>query len=185
MRIITGILKGRILNIPKGLSVRPTSDRTKESMFSILETHLGLRNRTILDLFAGSGNLGFEAISRGASKVVAVEKDRSNTELIEKTADKFKIANLISVRKADVANFLRSPAIPFDIVFADPPYNYPQMEEMIELITQHGWLKRKGWLLLEHDKRHDFTNHEECIMARSYGRTIVSIFEPAEKNTNS
>lgn len=185
MRIITGTLKGRVLTIPKGLKVRPTADRTKESMFSILETHMGLRNQTVLDLFAGSGNLGFEAISRGAAKVVAVENNRSNVALIEKTAKKFDVTDYISIRNADVSSFINSPAVPYDIVFADPPYDYPDIEEMTDQIIQLGWLKKSGWLLLEHDKYHDFSHHEHCVMSRAYGRTIVSIFETTEKPSPS
>jgi len=177
MRIITGTLKGQTIEIPSGLEVRPTTDRTKESMFAILESHWNLQGILILDLFAGSGSLGFEAISRGAKRVTAIELNPSNVKLINRTAKKFGIDNQVFTRCSDVSVFLESPPVKYDIIFADPPYDYPNMPEMVTTILNEGWLAEQGWLLLEHDKRHTFKEHEACILSRAYGRTTVSIFE--------
>lgn len=176
MRIITGTLKGRRINIPKTLDVRPTTDRTKESLFSVIEARKFIRDTQVLDLFAGSGNLGFEAISRGASTVLFVDNDRRNIRHIEKVADQFDVASQIRTVILAVENFLRGPAVPYDIIFSDPPYDYPLMHEMVEIVLTEGWLQENGWFILEHDKRHDFSDHDRCTFSKAYGRTIVSIF---------
>ena len=176
MRIITGILKGRKINIPNTLNVRPTADRTKEGMFSVIEARRFIRDTRVLDLFAGSGNLGFEALSRGASGVLAVDNDRRNIRHIEKLAGQFGVDTQIRAVTSSVEDFLQGPAVPYDIVFSDPPYDYALMHEMIETVLTQGWLQDDGWFILEHDKRHDFTDHPKCTFSKAYGRTIVSIF---------
>ncbi len=176
MRIITGTLKGRKINIPNTLNVRPTADRTKEGLFSVIEARRYIRDANVLDLFAGSGNLGVEAISRGASKVLFVDNDHFNIRHIEKLGREFGIEDQVRTAVSDVGNFLDGPPIPYDIIFSDPPYDYPEMEQMIETILEEGWLNDHGWFVLEHDKRHDFTEHPNCFFSKAYGRTIVSIF---------
>lgn len=176
MRIITGTLKGRQFNIPKTLNVRPTSDRTKEGLFSVLDSRKFIRNTQVLDLFAGSGNLGIEAISRGAQKVLFVDSDRRNIKHIEKLAREFEIADQIRTVTSQVEDFLNGMPLPYDIIFSDPPYDYPLMDEMISTITSDGWLAENGWLILEHDKRHNFSDHPHFAYYKEYGRTHVSIF---------
>lgn len=176
MRIITGLLKGRKIEIPKTLNVRPTSDRTKEGLFSTIDARMYIRNTKVLDLFAGSGNLGFEAISRGAESVLFVDYDRKNIRHIEQLAKEFEVDHQIRMSSTTVEEFLNIPGIPYDFIFCDPPYSYSGMDEMVEKILNNGWLKPSGWLILEHDKHHDFSDHEKCIIVKEYGRTIVSIF---------
>lgn len=176
MRIITGTLKGRQINIPNTLNVRPTAARTKEGIFSILEARKYIHGTQVLDLFAGSGNLGVEAISRGADKVLFVDNDRRNTKHIEKVCREFDIDKQIRTVTAPVENFLEGMPLPYDIVFSDPPYDFPLMYEMIDTICNDGWLAENGWLILEHDKRHDFNDHPHCAYYKEYGRTHVSIF---------
>lgn len=181
MRIITGKLKGRKIAVPPSLEVRPTSDRTKEGLFSVIEARRYIRNAKVLDLFAGSGNLGFEAISRGASGVHFIDRNRANIKHIESLADRFNISGSIRTTTGDVAQYLNGPPLPCDIIFADPPYDYPLMEEMIEKTVTGGWLAEGGWFVLEHDKRHDFSEHPHCFFSKAYGRTIVSIFIPSSE----
>jgi len=176
MRIITGLLKGRHITLPKGLDIRPTADRTKEGIFSIIGARKVIHGTTVLDLFAGSGNLGFEAISRGARRVLAVDKNKRCTNFIEETALEFDIANQLVTRTSSIEQYFSTPTVPYDIVFADPPYPYPEIPALITTVLTNGWLANNGWLILEHDKRHDFSEHEQCFIERSYGRTIVSIF---------
>jgi 16S rRNA (guanine(966)-N(2))-methyltransferase RsmD len=177
MRIITGTLKGRRITIPKGLDVRPTTDRTKESIFNKIEVYKYLDDATVLDLFGGSGNLGFEAISRGAKTATFVDINPKNIALIEKTAHDFDVASQIRTAVSDVQRFVGGMAVPFDFIFCDPPYHYEYMEEMIELILSNNWLSEKGWFILEHDKHHRYTDHPHCFFSKAYGRTTVSIFE--------
>lgn len=182
MRIITGTLKGRTIQIPNTLEVRPTSDRTKEGLFGVIEARKYIREASVLDLFAGSGNLGVEAISRGAARVLFVDSDRRNIEHIEKLADSFEISDRCRTVTSTVEHFLEGPPVPYDFIFSDPPYDYPQMTGMVETILEKGWLQRQGWLILEHDKHHDFSGHPHCSHVKQYGRTIVSFFEAEEES---
>ncbi|MBO6584607.1 MAG: 16S rRNA (guanine(966)-N(2))-methyltransferase RsmD [Gracilimonas sp.] len=177
MRIITGKLKGRNFNIPKGLDVRPTTDRTKESIFNLIEARVFMEGTQILDLFAGSGNLGFEAISRGARHVTSVELDPQNVKQIEKTAAEFGIDDQMRIVCSDAQRFLNGMAIPYHFIFCDPPYDYPFMDELIDQVFEENWLTDEGWFILEHDKYKDFTDHPKCTFSKAYGRTIVSIFQ--------
>ena len=182
MRIITGKLKGRNIPAPKTNQLRPTSDRTKEGMFSVIDARTYFDNTRVLDLFAGSGNLGFEAISRGAQKCVFVDQEARHLRHIEKLAKTFGVENQIQTTLADVDEYLGKNAVQFDFIFADPPYDYYLMEEMIDAVLEKNWLKEDGWFLLEHDKRFDFSGHPECVFSKAYGRTIVSIFMPDNQN---
>jgi len=117
MRIITGKLKGRRFSIPKGLDVRPTTDRTKESIFNKIVAYKYLENSVILDLFGGSGNLGFEAISRGAKQVTFVDIKPENIKLIEKVAADFEIEKNIRTVVSDVQQFLENRTMSYDFIF--------------------------------------------------------------------
>jgi len=185
MRIITGSLKGRRFEIPKGLNVRPTTDRTKESMFNKIEAYKFIEGTRVLDLFAGSGNLGFEAISRGAREVLAVDLDVGNLKLIDKISSTWEIDHQIRTVAIDVQQFLESPAQSFEFIFCDPPYHYEWMDQMIEQILTNGWLSSSGWFLLEHDKYHDYTDHSHCFFSKAYGRTTVSIFQAQAVDSES
>ncbi len=177
MRIITGKLKGRKIPIPKTDLLRPTSDRAKEGLFSVIAARVYLDNCRILDLFAGSGSLGFEAISRGAASCLFVDREIRHTRHIEKLARSFDIESQVQTLTAEVETFLAQEHGRFDFIFADPPYDYFLMEEMVEKIVNKQWLFDDGWFILEHDKNFDFEPHEKCVFSKAYGRTIVSIFK--------
>lgn len=176
MRIITGTLKGRRLKSPTTDETRPTSDRTKEGMFNVIDARRYFDDLEVLDLFGGSGNLGFEAISRGAAHVTFVDASRASIKIIEENAAHLGVTDQIKVICSQVDSFLSRFARPFDLVFADPPYDYPEMEKLIDVVLTNGWLAEEGWFLLEHDKRHNFTDHPNCVFSKPYGRTIVTIF---------
>lgn len=176
MRIITGTLKGRRLKSPTTDETRPTSDRTKEGMFNVIDARRYFDDLEVLDLFGGSGNLGFEAISRGAAHVTFVDASRASIKIIEENAAHLGVTDQIKVICSQVDSFLSRFARPYDLVFADPPYDYPEMEKLIDVVLTTGWLAEGGWFLLEHDKRHNFTDHPNCVFSKPYGRTIVSIF---------
>jgi 16S rRNA (guanine966-N2)-methyltransferase len=176
MRIITGTLKGRRLTVPNSGVIRPTSDFTKGGIFNMIEARKGIEGERIIDLFAGTGNLGFEAVSRGAVSVISVEMDRGATKAIERTAEQFGVADKVTVICSTVESFLSRRAVPCNIVFADPPYDYPDMLGLVERVLS-AWLEPDGWLILEHDVRHIFTDHPKCVFAKPYGKTIVSIFK--------
>jgi 16S rRNA (guanine(966)-N(2))-methyltransferase RsmD len=177
MRIITGKLKGRQLETPLDLSIRPTADRCKESMFNIIEARKGIQRTRVLDLFAGTGNLGFEAISRGAQHVTSVDSSPESARLVRAGAKWFDIEHQMTFVPADVDTFLdKNHPGSFDIIFADPPYDWPGIPTLPDKILKTGWLVDDGWLIIEHDARHTFVNDPRCIFAKPYGRTIVSIF---------
>ena len=176
MRIITGHLKGRKIHVPENTQIRPTSDRTKESIFNIIENRKELKNATVLDLFGGTGNLGFEALSRGVESVTFVEIDPAAVTGITKTAEKFGVERRIRTIQADVNLYLAGKANAYDIVFADPPYDFVLIPELPAILLKNGWLKEDGWFVLEHDARHSFSDHSRCAFSKAYGRTIVSIF---------
>lgn len=176
MRIITGKLKGRSIPIPDTGELRPTSDRTKEGIFSIIAARRYFEDTVVLDLFGGSGNLGFEAISRGSKHVTFVDSNPAHTAHINKLADTFGIAGQVHTITKETETYLDGPQSSFDFIFADPPYDYFNMIPMISTILDGNWLHSDGWFILEHDKRHDFSGHERCVFSKPYGRTIVSIF---------
>lgn len=176
MRIITGKLKGRKIPTPKTDKLRPTSDRTKEGLFSVIQARTWLENTRTLDLFAGSGNLGFEAISRGAATCLFVDQEKEHLNYIDKLAGTFGISSQVQTIRASVEKHLEKNGGAYDFIFADPPYDYHLMEEMIEIVLENSWLSSNGWFILEHDKRHDFSSHQNCVFSKAYGRTIVSIF---------
>lgn len=176
MRIITGTLKGRRLKSPTTDETRPTSDRTKEGMFNVIDARRYFDDLEVLDLFGGSGNLGFEAISRGAAHVTFVDSSRASIKIIEENAAHLGVTDQVRVICSQVDSFLSRFTHPYDLVFADPPYDYPEMEKLLEVVLTTGWLAEGGWFLLEHDKRHNFTDHPNCVFSKPYGRTIVTIF---------
>lgn len=178
MRIIAGSLKGRKIPPPDSVGVRPTSDRTKEAIFSILESRLFLDGISILDLFAGTGNLGFEAISRGAGKVLFVDVSYAVIQHIEKSATQLGVEKQCRTQVADGAGYIESASQVFDVIFADPPYDYARMGELPDLVLNKGILSKDGFFILEHDRRISFTGHEKLLLSRPYGRTIVSVFSP-------
>lgn len=177
MRIITGKLKGRKIPVPRNSEVRPTADRTKEGLFAVIASRRFFEGTNILDLFAGSGNLGFEAISRGADHVLFVDRKPEHLKHIEKLSKEFKVDNQITTAAFAAEEYLKKNPVPFDLIFCDPPYDYTYMAEMIEMILAKGWLDPEGWFILEHDKRHDFKTHPYCFYTKPYGRTTVSIFQ--------
>lgn len=176
MRIITGTLKGRKIPTPNTDLLRPTTDRTKEGIFSVIAARRYFESTSVLDLFAGSGNLGFEAISRGSESVMFVDREPDHISHIEKLAGTFDVEDQISTRIMAVEEYLENPGQSFDFIFADPPYDYFFMTGIIEMILERDILNENGWFILEHDKRHDFSDHPNCVYSRPYGRTIVSIF---------
>lgn len=175
MRIITGTLKGRRIDIPQNLEVRPTTDRAKEGLFSTIDSWKYIRDSRVLDLFAGSGNLGFEAISRGAAHALFVDESHRNIDHIEKLAHDFDVSDHIRTVAMDVKQFLQGPAVPYDFIFADPPYTYKDLNNIVDLVFENGWLNESGWLILEHNTHYDFRDHHYSLMEKEYGKTLISI----------
>ncbi len=165
------------METPLDLNIRPTADRCKESMFNVIESRKGIHGTRVLDLFAGTGNLGFEAISRGAAHVTSVDSSPESARLVRAGIKWFGIENQMTFVGSDVDAFLEKGQFGgFDIIFADPPYDWPGIPTLPDKILKTSWLDDDGWLIIEHDARHSFVNDPRCVFAKPYGRTIVSIF---------
>jgi 16S rRNA (guanine966-N2)-methyltransferase len=151
MRIIAGKFRSRILESPKGEATRPTSDRARESLFNVLAHSFGIEDVKVLDLFAGSGALGFEALSRGAAHITFVEKNRAALAAIEANIAAMGLKNEVSVVKTDVYDWLKADRGTFDLVFADPPYDDPKtLTELPAILFASRLLTQDSLVIIEH-----------------------------------
>jgi 16S rRNA (guanine(966)-N(2))-methyltransferase RsmD len=175
VRIISGKYRGRQIHTPHDLPVRPTTDFAKESLFNILNNLIDFEEISVLDLFAGTGNVSYEFFSRGAVNIIAVETDSKCVAFINKTIQLLNAGNLEAIR-TDVFHYLKQPYESFDIIFADPPYEMEKIKEIPDLIFRSKILKEGGWFILEHSKRHDFSKHEFFDQHRKYGNVNFSFF---------
>ena len=175
MRIIAGRLRRRSIRAPKGRLMRPTTDRVREAIFSLIESRLALDQADVLDLFAGAGSLGLEALSRGAVAVSFVELQARVLKMTRQNADDLGVIGLCWFLRADAVTYLeRYNGPPFDLILADPPYALEAAPRLPGLAGPH--LKPGGLFLLEHDARLSFDDHPHLDTSRPYGQTIVSIF---------
>lgn len=178
MRIIGGTFRGHRLTAPKG-PTRPTTDRTREAVFNLLQSRTDLREARVLDLFAGSGALGLEALSRGAAEAVFVEKAGAALGVIRKNAAALGVADRCRIVRADALRWLEREAGPsFDLAFADPPYALDGLTRLPDLVRPH--LAPGGLFVLEHGGDADFAEHPDHETSRAYGQTVVSLFRPVE-----
>ena len=175
MRIIGGTFKRRFIHPPKNLPVRPTTDLARESLFNILNNILYWEEKNVLDLFSGTGAVSYEFVSRGCKNVLAVDSNYQCTAFIKKTAAEFEMENL-RVTRADVFRFLKSVAISFDIIFADPPYSIEGIDLLPGLVFDNNLLKPEGIFVLEHPAAYDFSDHPRFREHRKYGKVNFTFF---------
>jgi 16S rRNA (guanine966-N2)-methyltransferase len=179
MRIIGGKYQRRTIIAPAKLPVRPTTDMAKEALFSIINNHLDFESITVLDLFAGTGNISYEFASRGAEEVIAVDINNHCVQFIRQTIDKMAMENLRAVR-AEVFHFLSFCKAEFDVVFADPPFEFNGISEIPGKVFEAGILKPGGWLVLEHGEQRDFSQYPGFMEMRRYGKVHFSFFRQPE-----
>lgn len=177
MRIITGLYKGRHFEIPRSFKARPTTDFAKENIFNVINGYVDLEGATALDLFAGTGSISLELLSRGCSSVVSVEADRDHARFISQCMKKLGTDANILIR-GDVFRFLKSCHQQFDFIFADPPYALEQLPTIPGLIFECNLLKDDGLLVFEHGKHNDFSDNPHFCDHRSYGSVNFSLFRP-------
>lgn len=177
MRIISGIYGKRSFELPKNFRGRPTTEVAKEALFNILQNRVNWEETRFLDLFAGSGSIGFEALSRGAKEVLAIEKDPRHTAFIKSVADQLD-DNDYSVQTRDVFSFIENSDSfgSFDLIFADPPYDLALLAEIPRRIMSSQLLSPKGTLVVEHPKVYDFSNEAHFLEMRKYGTVHFSFF---------
>lgn len=175
MRIIAGLLKGRRLNPPTSLPVRPTTDMARESLFNILNNYVDYEDCSVLDLFAGTGAVSLEFISRGVKDVTSIDVNAQCTDFIKDTARQFNINNIHVVR-FDVFDLIKRAYKKFDIVFADPPYALENLSKLPDLIFEHNLLSEDGIFILEHPREYQFDEHPHFWQHRNYGKVNFTFF---------
>ena len=177
MRVISGIYKRRRFDVPRTFKARPTTDFAKENLFNVLSNYLdfeeGIR---ALDLFAGTGSISIELVSRGCDQVISVEKDRDHHAFICKIMKEVHTDKCIPIR-GDVFKYIQSGKEKFDFIFADPPYELQGLETLPDLVFNQGLLKESGLFVLEHGKKDNFENHPHFLERRIYGSVNFSFFQ--------
>jgi len=177
MRIISGIYKNRRINF-NHLNIRPTTDFAKESLFNLLNNRYDLTKSCVLDLFAGSGSISYEFVSRGTKKIIAVDYNLKCVDFIKTTKTKLNMGALSVIRsKAKV--YLNKNKQKYDIVFADPPYKYPQKKynELLERILKNETLNNNGSIIIEHSKFIKFDDHQYFDVKKKYGNINFTFFK--------
>jgi 16S rRNA (guanine966-N2)-methyltransferase len=173
MRIIAGRWRGRPLEAPPGLATRPTADRVRETLFSMLASRLGsFEELRVADLFAGSGALGFEALSRGAAHATFVESDSKAAAMIKRNAEKLGAAVQILPGSA----LALPPSAPFDLIFADPPYAKDSGSAAVHAVIEAGWLAPGGWMSVETNRSDSVEPGDLAIdTTRDVGRARLTL----------
>jgi len=179
MRIITGKARGLKLTTPKDYNVRPTADRVKESLFNILAGRISASK--VLDAFAGTGNLGLEAWSRGAEQVVFIDENINSLKLVNTNVAKAHAEKEVKIIKGNALNIIETlgkKGERFDIIFSDPPYDKGLNEKIYKKLLDNPILKPGGILVLEHSAGEDPTTYirvTEKIRTQKYGDTGISL----------
>ena len=177
MRIIAGKSKGVVLKTPDGLSTRPTADRVKEALFSIIQFEV--LGTVVLDLFAGSGQLGIEALSRGAAEAVFIDHSKEACKFIHDNLAKAKLQDQATVIHGEYTDFLRRNRKKFGIVFLDPPYAGDFLENSLKIIAEIDILQSGGIIVTERPAEKDLAV-EISGFTRSrdykYGKTLLTVF---------
>ena len=162
--------------MPRTFSARPTTDFAKESLFNILANRIDLEDATALDLFAGTGSISIELVSRGCSHVVSVEKDQAHFNFIRKVMETVKTDRCLPV-KGDVFKYIAGCSTQFDFIFADPPYQLENLTEIPDLIFDGNLLAPDGIFVLEHGSKSNFSSHPRFTDMKRYGSVHFSFFK--------
>lgn len=184
MRIIRGKYGRRRFDVPTNITARPTTDFARENLFNVLENFVDFEGADALYLFAGTGAISFEFLSRECRHVTAVEKAPTQQKFIEKVARELKADNFTLIR-GDVLRYIAAGPKAFDIVFADPPYDMPGFGEIPEKILSSGLVRPGTVVIVEHNKTHDFSSLPHFREHRAYGSVNFSIFVVEETAADS
>jgi 16S rRNA (guanine(966)-N(2))-methyltransferase RsmD len=175
MRIISGTYRGRKLHPPANLHLRPTTDFAKEALFNVLNNLVEYDSLRVLDLFAGTGSISYEFVSRGCKSVTSVDKEPRCVGYIHHTALELKMVNLYPM-KANALTFVRQSFEKWDLVFADPPYDLRELADLPELVLGGNILIPGGLFILEHPKKYDFSKLPGFEQHRNYGEVNFTFF---------
>ncbi len=176
MRIISGEFRGKNILAPRHNFVRPTTDFAKQALFNILNNHFDLSNVKVLDLFAGTGSISYEFVSRGCADVIAIEKDPKLAYFIKTTFTELRSTTAKAI-KGDALSYLLKCTDRFDIIFADPFYDFDEYPKIPEVVFERNLLNDNGWLIVEHSKNTAFKTTERFLEQRTYGNINFSIFK--------
>jgi 16S rRNA (guanine966-N2)-methyltransferase len=185
MRIIAGQFRGRNLVSVRDYSVRPTTDRAKQTIFDILSNRLDFEGIEVLDLFAGSGSLGLEAISRGARQVTFVDKSPQSLQALETNVRTLGCSEQCISYAADVFWYLKNARRPFDLVFVDPPYRLERITELPSELYASAALRDGTYVIMEHSRESSVEPSESMfeITRKPFGQTSVLIMKTKSKAT--
>lgn len=175
MRIITGKYKGRHFDVPRTFKARPTTDFAKENIFNVLRAYIDFEETTAIDLFGGTGSISLELLSRGCKRVITIEKDRKHFAFIAECCRALK-DDAWSPFCGDALRYIERAKDGFDLVFADPPYALPELQELPERVMKSQLICEGGLFVLEHGKDNDFSSRPDFLEHRSYGSVNFSIF---------
>lgn len=177
MRIISGKHKSRRINAPNNLPVRPTTDMAKEALFNILNNRYYFDQISVLDIFSGIGSIGFEFASRGTPQITCVDQHQGCIKFLEKTNTELDFD--IQIIKSDAFSFLEKINSKFDVIFADPPYDFTQekFQNIVDLVFDKSLLNDDGMLIIEHSKKTDLSDNTTFIRSKKYGSNVFSFFE--------
>lgn len=176
MRIIRGKYGRRRFDVPTNITARPTTDFARENIFNVLENIVDFEGKDALDLFAGTGAISFEFLSRGCRWVTAVEKAPTQQRFIARVVKELCADNFTLV-KGDCLRYIMAAPTAYDIVFADPPYDMPGFAEIPGKILSSNLVKEGSIVIIEHSKKHDFSGLPHFREHRAYGSVNFSIFE--------
>tara|TARA_B100000963_G_scaffold355370_1_gene373506 strand:+ start:16800 stop:17336 length:537 start_codon:yes stop_codon:yes gene_type:complete len=174
MRIISGKLKGKKLNIPKNIKVRPTTDQSKEALFNILVNRFNFKEIKVLDLFSGTGSISFEFSSRGVKTIYSIDKNYNSVNFIKN----FSVENDLNIKvlKKDIFKSNLKTDVKFDLIFADPPYSNKKnyYTNLLLIIRKKIYYTKDTLLILEHPENIDLKKDENIIEERKYGGCVFS-----------
>lgn len=174
MRIIGGKYKGKNIIAPKNLPVRPTTDFAKESLFNILNNRIDFEDCKLLELFAGTGNIGYEFASRGCKDITSVDVNFQCIQFIKRMNRELQFNNRII--RSEAMRFLKQCKEQYNFIFADPPYQMEGIESIPTLVFEKELLKPESILVVEHEKHLDFSDYPNFQENRQYGRVNFSFF---------
>ena len=178
MRIVGGDLKGRRFSPPASFRARPTTDMAKENLFNILSNFIDFEETSVLDLFSGTGSISYEFASRGCEKVVSIEKDFHHYKFICKCIDELELSKIVTPHRQDVFAYLKQNKEPaFDLIFADPPFELRNLQDIPQLVRESNLLQPSGYFILEHGPNYDFSKESDFSQTRHYGKVCFSFFE--------
>ena len=185
MRIISGKFRGLKLHPPVDLSIRPTSDRLKESLFSIIESNkynIKIKTSKVIDICSGTGALGIEALSRGAKSIYFIDKDPKAINVLQKNISKLKIDNkdktYIKIIKEDALKALQNIKIVFDVVLIDPPYNSKIIEECLVILKENNLIDLNSYIFAESGKNENINFDDfDLLDTKIYGKSKLTILK--------